>query len=215
MPIEGSDPVPELDTRYHPAHVQNHVEACVDDLLEQFKSRPVFAAVLRAFVAQIQKLEDATWEVIVFRRLENAEGVVLDMLGAIVGRGRAGLDDPGYRIAIAAQIRIIKSGGRPEDLIAIALLSTPLGTLIRLIDEYPAGFRIDVGSQVTWPIEVLFLGGRAAKAAGVRFGLVYSTAPPGNWFKFSSTTSSETSSQHGFGNALDPSTGGVFRTIRV
>jgi hypothetical protein len=213
--VEGSDPIPEVDTTYDPRHVTDHVEQGPALLPPVFQDKPVFTAILQALLAQVQKIEDAAWEVITFRRIEHAEGKTLDMLGSIVRRGRGGLSDANYRIAIRAQIRILKSSGRPEDLIGIALLSTPTGTILRLVDEYPAGFRFDVGSPVTWPIDILFFGVRLAKPAGVRFGIVYSDLAPGTWFRFAPSTVSVTSATQGFGDALQPATGGKFRTMKV
>lgn len=216
MTTEGSDPIPELDTRYDPRHVQDHVETAPDKLLEQFKERPIFAALLRVFVAEFQKVEDAAWEVTTFRRIDSAEGDLLDRLGAIVVRPRGDLGDIDYRIAIRAQIRILKSTGRPEDLIAIALLSTPLGTDITYIDEYPAGLRIDVRNQVTWPVSILFAGLRQARCVAVRAGLIWSVEPEGTRFRFSaSTTASETSATEGFGWDGVTLMGGKMRELRV
>ena len=64
------------------------VDHCADGLerlLQQFKDRPRIAALLCAFVRQVQELEDAAWQLLTERHVDAAIGVQLDALGRIVG----------------------------------------------------------------------------------------------------------------------------------
>lgn len=213
----GSDPIQAFGPELDPRHDHTYASEAPKRLIEQYRGRNLIEGLVKVFAGRWQRIEDAAWEVIVFRRIELAEGVTLDKLGAIVRRGRNGLPDKSYRIAIRAQIRILRSSGKPEDMIAIARLSTPAGTALSYREEHPAGVRFEVQTRVKFSIPVLWTALRLSKPAGVRVGLVFSqNVRPGRWFKLSSSTSaSETSTNHGFGNLFESSTGGKLRDMKV
>lgn len=113
---------------YTPVKDTNHEGRGVARLLEQFRRSGNLQAILRSYLRQLQRVEDAAWEVIEKRNLVDGFGVILDNIGRIVGRGREDLDDDHYRIAIRAQIRINRSQGKPKDFTDVAVLATPEGT---------------------------------------------------------------------------------------
>jgi len=196
---------------YNPTRERDHVQKGLAKFLEQFKGKPVLASVLGSWLAQIQKLEDAIWEVILIRGIELSEGIGLDHIGNIVGRKRLGLEDPDYRVALRAQIRINRSSGTPEDVIAVTELSLPPeGFSFEYEEEYPATVLIQVNEQVSFLITVLFDNLVRAKDGGVRLFLLYIAHEQGNSFRFASSAESESDPAQGFGNVLDPSTGGKF-----
>ncbi len=142
-------------------------------------------AMLASFTDRIQELEDAAWEVADYLLLKNAFGVVLDKIGKIVGRSRRGLEDDDYKIALRARIRINRSFGRPEDLIAVARLSLPSDFTFVYGEAYMAVLVL-VNEQATFDIPTLFANLTETRAGGVRLLLTMTTIDPGQVFTFGS-----------------------------
>lgn len=115
------------------------------NLPEQDKAQPRIDAMLVAFAAEAQQLEDSMWDVLVDRLLQNylAADDLLDKLGAIVGQARNGSSDDEYRIFIGARIKTNRSDGRRETLLAIALLLVPTADPI-VFREYLKAVEIEV-----------------------------------------------------------------------
>ncbi len=197
----------------------NHAARGVARFLEQFRRKPFLEAFLAALLKQVQKLEDATWEVILLRNLEDGEGIVLDWIGVIVGRPRQGLTDTDYKVALAAQIRINRSSGTGPDILDVAALSVPPGTVIDYSESYPCTIQVVIQNQAV-SIAVLFSNLFRTKAAGVRLYLVIPIQPPATSFKFAPWSplgypAPVYDSDHGFGWTGDPSLGGSFVMVMV
>lgn len=190
----------------------DHVERGKAKLLEQFKNSPRMNAILSSYLRRIQELEDAIWEVIIYRTIPNGFGIVLDRIGKIVGRKRAGLDDDDYKIALRAQIRINRSSGTPEDIIDVARLSLPEGFTFQYLEGYPATVIININEQVTFSILTLFRNLIMTKDGGVRLLVNYSEDDPAEIFTLAHGLSvSDTSDTRGLGWSGDPSLGGRLR----
>lgn len=101
-------------------HKTDHIEDALSLLLGQYQGRLRLEAWLASYIRRVQELEDATWDVINKRLIDNAEGAQLDIIGKIVGEDRAGKEDPLYRLYIEARIRVNRSSGRPRDIIEVA-----------------------------------------------------------------------------------------------
>jgi hypothetical protein len=187
----------------------DHVVRGLAKLLEQFKDKAILSAVLGSYLRQIQKLEDATWEVVQSRHIDLAEGLALDFLGKVVGRPRLGLGDPDFRIAIRCQIRINRSSGRPEDLIDVTRLALPSGLGFTYTEFYPATVIIEVLDQVTFNIWVLYSALVRTKAGGVKLFLNYSPDPESETFAFSDSDSTMIDTSRGFGDADGSPEGGA------
>lgn len=191
----------------------DHAERGLAKLLEQFKGKPRIEALLRAYLNRVQELENAAWEVINYRLLENAEGVQQDIIGRIVGRGRNALSDTDYFYALKGQIRINRSSGRPEDLIDVTRLSIPSGFVFSYGEFYPATVIISISGAVSFNISILFENLLRTKAGGVRLFLSYSEAAPANTFTFASGSTPELDTDQGFGDINDALIGGVFSGV--
>lgn len=194
----------------------DHGDRGVSKLLDQFQDKAFLEAVLRAFLFQVQRLENAVWEVILLRTIEAGEGMTLDYIGRIVGRPRLGLGDPDYRIAIRAQIRINRSSGRPEDLIDVTRLSIPAGFTFTYDEGGTATIWIEIVEEVTFNIQVLFSNLIKAKSGGVRLLLDYTTSPREDSFSFAPYDPGGvdvTDLDRGFGHEGDPDLGGDFTTL--
>lgn len=77
---------------------------------------------LGAMVSGYQSIENMLQDLLNDRSIDTAAGVQLDMIGAVVGQLRQGLDDTTYRRYIRARIAANRSNGVSEDLIRVALL---------------------------------------------------------------------------------------------
>lgn len=193
---------------YDPQKITDHADQGVFKFLEQFKDKPSLEALARSYLNRIQELEDAIWEVLLIRGIDLSEGVNLDSIGVIVGRPRLGLGDSDYRIALRAQIRINRSSGTPEDMIAVTGLSIPAGQSFTFAEAYPATVVIEVLGQSIFNMLVLLDNLIRTKAGGVRLLLEYSLNPIDNNFTFSDDDTTMADVNRGFGNDLDPSVGG-------
>lgn len=200
---------------YNPPASIDHVSRGLARFLEQYKSKPKLNALARVYLNRIQELENACWEVILYRLLPNAEGAQLDMIGRIVGRGRNGLVDSDYLIAIRAQIRINRSCGTPEDMIDVTRLSVPAGFTFTYDEAYPKTVLITVIGAVNWTIDVLYDNLFRAKSSGTKLFLQYSEADDSNTFTFATGTNWEPSATQGFGSYYNALIGGVFSHIYV
>lgn len=123
------------------SRVDDHVEAGLALLIEQFRRKPRVRALLAALLWQSQQIEDAAWQVIESRLINLATGVHLDALSKLVGESREGRDDDGYRVAVTARIAVNRSSGTiPEIVSILALIDTDL---FAVRDVGPASFRVD------------------------------------------------------------------------
>lgn len=166
-----------------PTHDLSHIAEAVDLLIAQFKEKPVIEGVLSSWVAQVQDLEDALWQILESRNM-SGEGDQLDNLGALVGESRDGRTDEFYRPAIAIRILTNKSNGSPDEILAIAAAVAKVDGIPEEFipgyiqyQEYPnAAFRIttllsSAGNRA------LVAAVRKAKSAGVRFDFVGNGTP--------------------------------------
>ncbi len=199
---------------YPAAASKDHVARGLARMLQQYKGKPFFAALLKSYLSRIQELENAAWEVILYRRLGDAEGIQLDYLGSIIGRGRNNLSDADYLVAIKGQIRINRSCGTPEDMIAVTTLSLPTGYIFAYGEAYPAVILISVFTAATDTlINVLFDSLKRTKPGGVRLLLDSTTAAPENAFTWSPDLTTIVDSNLGWGDSSDPSIGGYWATV--
>lgn len=183
-------------------------------LLQQYRNKPQFAALVQSYLNRIQELENAAWEVILYRLLPNAEGAQLDSLGRIVGRGRGNLSDSNYLLAIQAEIRINRSCGTPEDMIAVARLSLPAGDPFIYQEAYPAVALFTVLiPESSAIIGILFQSLTRAKPGGVKLMLSWFPVASNLIFTFSSYANPVHSTTQGFGDAATMTTGGFFAGV--
>jgi hypothetical protein len=152
-----------------------------------------------------QALENTAIDVLTQRALGSASGAQLDVLGRIVGQGRGGLSDSDYVRYIRARVAANRSGGKREDLIAIAVLILADASQVVVRDYPTAGVlvRID-GLAESAAVEtalIAFLGG--AVAAGVRLIVQTNSTAASGAFTFSGG-----STGLGFDNTVSPGTGG-------
>jgi len=124
-------------------------------LLEQYKGNPELLAMLNAFNAQVQELENTIVDL--NRRLDinNISGKLLDAFGTIVGQDRLNYDDTFYRILLLIKIGKNTSQGDPEKVIQIYKLITQ-ATKVQYQELYPAGVSL-FSSGVINPVTANFI----------------------------------------------------------
>jgi len=163
----------------------NHVEEMQNNLVQQFKKKPVFEAILAAFGNQIQDLETAHFEMLRYRWIVSSVGVQLDGLGSIVGESREGRGDEEYRAAILVRVLINLCEGTPEEIITI--MSDLVGD-VELREYYPAALTVRALELLPPDIDPIRMRNflLTCKPAGVLAHFIYSLSPPSGTFRYDS-----------------------------
>jgi len=145
----------------------DHAGKLIEQLTSFFRDGPRNQALMRALGAQVQELEQATWDVFNAFDLDTATGHRLDLLGKIVGEGRSDRSDTDYRAAIRVRALINRSNGKLPELLTIAGLLASAAT-IHARETYPATISIDFDDHgaVKWALIVRLL--TQAKGGGIR-----------------------------------------------
>jgi hypothetical protein len=156
-----------------PTYDSDHVSRGVARLIDRYR-KPRTSALLESWLAEVQEVEDALWQLLVERSLETAVGDQLDVLGRIVGQPREGRDDETYRLWISARQMVLRSSGTTTQLLAIARKLVGATGVVRLEEYFPAAFvirleasiRLSIGYQIAYML-------RQAKPAGVLFQMTW------------------------------------------
>ncbi len=187
--------------------IENHVEQGLALLLSQYRDKPRIAALLSSYLRRVQELEDATFDVLIARLIDNAVNEQLRVIGRIVGQtNEGGWDDDTYRLFIKARIRANKSNGRGDDVIDVINLVEAADFV--LSEVYPAAMYVDFTAVTAASPLILMELARRAKSAGVRLQLLYGDHDIGvDAFSFCTGTTELASTTEGFGLS-DASTGG-------
>jgi hypothetical protein len=170
-----------------------YLEQGRDRLLHQFKGRPRLEAVQGVMLGQLQHIEVALWQLWAERRLSVATFETLRAVARRLGvRGYDTMPDSLLRRLCLAWIRVLRSDGNPEDLIAIVRLFTGSSSFA-LDPMFPASVIVRLGMGLTGE-EAWLLGRllRKAASAGVRIITEFpatqtpsETATPSRMFRFS------------------------------
>jgi len=100
--------------------ITTHKEDAKKRLLEQYKKKPLIAAMLDAFNGPIQEIESLLVDLNTLRDLDTAFGQTLDNLGTIIGLERpSGATDDEYRILLKTKVSENISNGEPERIIGV------------------------------------------------------------------------------------------------
>lgn len=185
-----------------------HVSEGLARLLTQYQEKPVLRGWLKAYLKQVQLLEDATYDVIVKRLIDVAVDEQLDTIGRIVGEQRKDRDDDTYRVFIRARIMINRSQGRTQDMLDALELITDKPHLF--LEYFPAAFWIEFLEVPEYDPVMLFTMLRDAKAAGVGLTMVVPTVAEVSQFRWgdANTLPGSSVATKGFGDVNVASTGG-------
>jgi hypothetical protein len=189
-----------------------------------FKSQPNIRAWLAAYMQELQEIEDATWGVLTMRFLATAELLsppatngVLDVIGALVGQTRVGLDDADYQTLIFLRIAVNRATGTPADWANIAsiLLRAGAGGPVSYY-EGSASFFFGVwdlpqGPYPTPDLNPNLIGSTISNAVdnGIYAVFAYSTWPDGNDFEWADANNLSTTGQGTFGDSVAGVVGGL------
>jgi len=131
------------------SYFPDHRDRLFTDLLSQFRSRPRLAALVAAIALGVQDVEDETLDALLSFRLDSAIANQLDLLAAIVGEQRGGLDDEQLRRIVLARVLANRSNGSLEDVWRVFTRATTgpdPADFTTIQDNYPASFTLEVSS---------------------------------------------------------------------
>lgn len=124
-----------------PVYITDHVERARELMTNDLKDKPNMGAFNKAFVSEVQELEDVFYELVIQRRVETAQGAMLDQLGAVVGEARDGLSDNDYRRFVQARVETNIGEGEIPRLISVLKTITGAST-VRFQALPPANYSV-------------------------------------------------------------------------
>lgn len=160
-----------------PVQPADYAAVAADSTPSRLADKPKFGALLGVYAATFQRVDDFVLAVNTALAIDDATGVQLDNLGALVGQSRSGgawpngESDDAYRTKIIARSLANRSCGTTNELLLIlqVLLGASLSSAV-IADYYPASFHVSLNctapltdQQVADCKTFLYL----AKAAGV------------------------------------------------
>lgn len=187
-------------------------------LLEQYKSRPKFSALVAAFAGRVQDLEVALFDLIDQTSVGTAVGVWLERLGAIVGEPKDGALEALYRRYVRARIRANRSLGTYEDVIAV--VTEWYGATfpdLQLTELGRASFHVDLNDPDVDNTHALRLVRllSSTRAAGIGCQMLWQLDGSSKVFTFATSSSLEADALAGFGDTANPATGGGLRSVAI
>jgi hypothetical protein len=188
--------------------IEDHVQQGLALLISQYRDKPRIAALLSSYLRRVQELEDAIFDVLVKRLIDNAIGYQLAAIGRIVGQtNEGGWDDDTFRLFIKARIRANQSNGHGDDVIDVLNLVEAADFV--LSEVYPAAMYVDFATETEASPLILMELARRAKGSGVRLQILYGEHEVGvDAFTFTTGTTEASSTTQGF--ALSDSSNGGY-----
>jgi hypothetical protein len=162
-------------------------------LLAQFSEATNLQALISCYLASVQTIEGALWDLLTLRDLETATDEALTRLGLVLGVERGGLDDAALRAEIRIRILVLRCNGRPNEILAIlaAYESTAAGELYMRITP-PASLRVEIRKARTRSVERHAAMAASIKGAGVWLDVVTQDTAHALTFGASETEASST-----------------------
>jgi len=189
-------------------HAEDYSSRFLDWLLQQFR-KPRMEGLTAAMLTEVQAAEDALYQLYTGLNLNDAVGVNLDLIGALLQVPRAGYGDDVYRTRLRVEILILRSNGVPDDLIAICRAALTPGVEFSYRESWPASVVVEVLDPAPefLPPELLNFLNRA-RDLGVRINLLFSFYDAAHTFTFSDDLTEQADTNRGFGDSTDPGVGG-------
>jgi hypothetical protein len=127
----------------HADPLTDHCEEAKARLAYQHRGQERIEDLICVFAERMQAPDQALIDTRSFRSIDTAFGEQLDRIGAIIGITRKGLDDEEYRIRLRAKAQVIRSRGRPDELLNILTtlddgFTASEGGNITLVESFPA-----------------------------------------------------------------------------
>lgn len=164
--------------------IPNHFHEGLVRLIPPFWGKPRIAAFLQSFLDRVTDLEDAAWDVLEARTIDNADATRLTVLGRVVGQPNFGWDTETYRLVIRGKIRTSRSRALSDDIIEVMRLITQTTMPVRIEHFAPATMWTILTEPVPTTNEIVALRYLLPKArgAGIRQHFLWAPSPlPGLW----------------------------------
>lgn len=156
-----------------PIRSTTHEETGLDRLLDIFK-KPKCEAFVGARLKLVQDLETAVWEVNDYVSIEAGFGIILDNIGALVGRGRNDYSDDDYKVGLYVQIRLNRATGVEADLEDVTEIATSGGSENYVLTEHYPKTAIVERLEPDVAVEPMIDNLRQLRPLGTRMFLIYS-----------------------------------------
>ena len=154
--------------------ITTHVADAQARVLLQFDDSPRLLALLEILAERLQTLETANAELPSQQSLDNATGEQLDGLGRNLNIDRGGRDDETYRLLLRTEIRINRSRGLVEDIIAAAESVYESAVDVRIEESFPAEVIVEVRANASsLPTDIANTRLQISRPAGVTLYYVW------------------------------------------
>lgn len=164
--------------------IPNHFHEGLLKLVPPFWGKPRIAAFLQSFLDRVTDLEDAAWDVLEARTIDNADATRLAVLGRVVGQPNFGWDTETYRAVIRGRIRTARSRALTDDIIEVVRLITQTTLPVRVEHFAPATVWtiLTEPAPTTNELDALEYLLPKARGAGIRQHLLWApSSSPGLW----------------------------------
>lgn len=191
------------------SQILDHPTRALRRIIQQYKNRQKFEALIRIIGERAQSLEDVGYTLFTEQELEFAVGAQLDRYGEIVVQPRNGFDDDFYRVLLRVKIGINISSGEPKAIInTIKILSQ--AALVHYQNLGDASILIGLDTEID-PALIGFIYDNMEKVvmAGVRLDAI-TFFDPDEPFSFDGVGPIGM----GFSSLASPSTGGKFAYLQ-
>ena len=122
--------------------ITNYSAKLKERMLGQWRNAPNSNIVLEAIADEMQELENAIYDVLLYRNIQNGTYKILDLFGTVLDETRPlNMSDDDYKKILLAKIIVNRSEGKRSDIINI--LKTLGATGIFAQDLYPATMQIN------------------------------------------------------------------------
>lgn len=185
-----------------------HQAMAQEKVATQYKESPNILAYLYNLIELHQELERVFCDIIEKRRLENATGSQLEVLGKLVGQEiQLGQSDEAYAAFIRARIVRNSTKSTREDM--IAAVNFILGESIVEIVDGPVQVTVNIGRELTPEEEDLIQNsGLIPKTVGVQFD--FTVFDPEGYYGFLDDPSIFAK---GYSSLATPEVGGIYTRI--
>lgn len=192
----------------------DHITSALGHLLEQWKGKPRFEALITAALGEINFAEVALHQVLTITSIDDSEGAQLDTIGKIFRQPRGQKDDTTYRLFLKGKIQALLSGGDVAGLYSVLEALYPSG-IFPIEPAYPANLRVlflDQATSLAEGIDVVQLLAQA-KAGGIGLRFFFTPVDPSETVEFDDFWDPVPDVSVAMGDYWDSGTGGGLGSV--
>lgn len=196
VPLNGTQ-----DGGDQPSVLGIHTTRGLSRLIEQFKGKLNIEKLLKILLSELDEVETALQEIVLYRQIDQAFGQQLDQIGTLVGRTRDGYSDADYRARLKLQIGINTSESEADRILTVwkALTGSPT---VSITENFPAALTLTAQTSAVDPNVIQEI--ERVSAAGVKLNYTIISGVPFGFFD---------SDGLGFGTTDDAGVGGAFVSL--